>query len=450
MKRNNKMDTMPTTKLVANVSFPLVLSLFIQALYNIVDSIFVSQISEDALTAVSLAYPGQMLMIAIAVGTGVGLNSTIARNLGVGNQKTASEAASNGIFSILLISFVFTFLGLKATTWFFDLYTNDPIIKSMGIDYLKICMVFCQGLFLSVIAERLLQATGKSNLSMVSLITGAVINIILDPILIFGYFGFPSLGIQGAAIATVIGQMTAMLVAFRLHGLKNEDLTLVIRKFKPNLKLIVEIFKIGIPTMIVQFSSSFMVVGINKILITLSSPGVAFFGIYYKLQNFVLMAAQGLGQGLIPVVGYNYGRLNGKRINEAIQTSLLFSGIISIICTLIFLLFSRELLDLYNVTQPIYEIGVSGLRIMSLIFFPASFSLIVGYIYSAMGNGVVSMISALLRQLVILFPAVLFLSNYFELNGIWFSFWLAELIGFSYSFYCLKKVYKIKISPLIN
>ncbi|MEG2677385.1 MAG: MATE family efflux transporter, partial [Oscillospiraceae bacterium] len=313
-RKENKLGTMPMGKLIASVSLPLMVSMLVQSLYNIVDGIYVAKISEDALTATSLAFPAQMLMISVAVGTGVGLNSLLARKLGEKRFDEANATATNGLLLAGLNTIVFMLLGFFAVRPFISAFTDNPEIIEMGVSYLSVCMVWCVGIFLSITGERLLQATGNSIFSMTSQIVGAVTNIILDPILIFGKLGMPEMGIKGAAVATVIGQIFGAVVAIVLNKVKNKEIHFVFRGFRPSGAIILNIYKVGIPSIIMQSIGTIMMVGMNKILILFSTTAVAVFGIYFKLQSFVFMPVFGLTQGLIPIVGYNYGARRPDRL----------------------------------------------------------------------------------------------------------------------------------------
>ena len=449
-QQQNRMGTMPVGKLVCSTSVPLMISMLVQSLYNIVDGIFVSRISENALTATSIAYPAQMLMLAVAVGTGVGINSLLSRKLGQKDFAGVNQVATDGLFLAVLSSIIFILFGIFGSSLFINAFTADSEIALYGKQYLQICMLFCSGIFLATTGERLLQATGNTMLSMLAQSIGAVINIILDPILIFGLFGFPSLGVRGAAIATVIGQWGAAVVSLGLNAKKNKEIHFIIKNYKPEWKMIKNIYKVGIPTMLMQTMGSIMMVGMNGILKGFSSVAVASFGVYYKLWTFVYMPVSGLSQGLIPIIGYNYGSKNGKRVSSAFKITVISSVCIMFAGMLLFLLVPGGLLGLYDASEQMLEIGIPLLRIMAVTFPVVAVTITIGFACSGLGNGMVSMISTLLRQLVLLIPFAYILAVSFGLNYAWYAAWGAELISMSFAVICLKKEYQKKIKPLVD
>lgn len=448
--KNNKMAVMPMPKLVFTMSLPLMISLLVQSLYNIVDGIFVAKISEEALTATSLAYPFQLLMVAVSVGTGVGVNAAIAHRLGAKQNKEANQMAFTGLVLSLAWTILFCLLGIFCTSAFVKMVAESGSTADLCETYLRICMTFCLGIFVETLAQRLLQATGKTFLSMISLVVGALTNIILDPIMIFGYFGFPALGISGAAIATVIGQWLGALVALVLNGVMNPEIRFEKPEALIDMKAIGAIYKVGVPTIVMQAMGSVMLTAFNSVLLPVSSTAVAFFGVYYKLQNFLFMPMNGLGQAAIPIVGFNYGAKNGERIQAAIRCVLGAGVVIGLVGTLIFMVFPRQLLLLFSASAAMLEIGVPALRIISLIFCLTSVTIIIGYCGSGLGNGVINMVAAALRQLIVLVPLAILFLKIGGLDKIWFSLWGSEVIAFGYAVIRFRIELKRKVKPLIE
>lgn len=449
MKTNskNKMETMSVKKLVVNISVPLMISLLVQSLYNIVDSIFVAQISEEALTATSLAYPIQMLMVAVSVGTGVGINSLISRKIGAKDFDAVGSISTTGFLLGVISSFIFILFGTFMVPWFFSLYTSDPELTEMCVVYLRICTWFSLGIFIAAIVERMLQSTGKTSLSMAAQISGCVVNIVLDPIMIFGYFGCPAMGIKGAAIATVIGQWVAAIAAIVLNLLFNKQVNFKIRGYRPDMSVVAIIYKVGFPSMMVQAMGSLMIMGVNNILVVYSATAVAFFGVYFKLQNFVFMPSSGIAQGLIPIVGYNYGAKRPGKIVEAIKFAALLAGIVMAIGTLLFHLIPAQLLGLYNASEAMLEMGVPALRIISLIFVPTAVVLVIGYAYTGMGNGMVNMIGTLLRQLLPV-PIIYFVAKFAGIDQVWYVFWFSNVCALVYVLLSIRSTYRKVLRPM--
>lgn len=439
MEKLNRMGTMPMNRLVWSISFPLMISMLVQSLYNIVDGIFVARISEDALTATSLAYPVQMLMIAVSVGTGVGINALLSQTLGKRDFEKVSKVAMNGLFAAVSGSLVFVVLGFVAVPVFIGAYTENAEILKDGVAYLRICMIFCTGIFLATTGERCLQATGKTWLSMLAQSFGAVCNIILDPIFIFGLFGIPKMGVAGAAIATVAGQWAAALMSLWLNFYCNREVAFHIKGFRIEGEILQGIFRVGFPTMITQAIGSIMVVGMNGILYMYSSTAVAFFGVYYKLQNFLYMPINGLAQGLIPIVGYNYGSGNIGRVTSALKTALKGAVVFMVCGTVIFCMFPGELLAMFDAGSEMLEMGVPALRIISAVFLLTGVTVTIGYYFSGLGNGVVNMTASLLRQMILLLPLSYLFSSWRGLGGIWYAFWVSELAACVFSIACCLK-----------
>ena len=429
--RENKMGIMPVPKLLITMSLPMILSMLVQALYNIVDSIFVAQINEEALTAVSLTFPIQNLMIAIAVGTGVGINALLSRNLGERKFEDADIIAKNGIFLALLSYVVFAILGGAGAHLFFTIQTKDALIVKYGTEYMQIVTIFSIGCFMQIAFERLLQSTGKTIYNMVTQGLGAIINIILDPIFIFGYFGMPKMGVAGAAIATVTGQIIAAILGLFFNCKYNKEIHIDMRGFRPNKVAIANIYKIGIPSIIMQAIGSVMTFGMNKILLMFSSTAAAVFGVYFKLQSFVFMPVFGLTNGLIPIVAYNYGARNKKRIMQTLKLGIGIAVGIMSIGFLLFQLIPDTLLLLFDASEHMLSIGIPALRIISTSFLFAGFCIVVSSLFQALGNGVYSMVVSIARQLIVLLPAAYLLSRLGNVDYVWWSFPIAEIASLS-------------------
>ncbi len=443
-QRENKMAVMPIPGLVFNMALPLMLSLLVQSLYNIVDSIFVARLSEDALTATSLAYPVQFLMIALSVGTSVGLNALLSRLIGAKKTDEACRAATTGLLLNLAVAAIFAAVGLTASGAISHAFTHDPEIAELCRQYMMICVVFCPGIFLETQGQRMLQAAGATALSMTSLICGAVTNIILDPIMIFGLLGFPALGIRGAAVATVIGQWVGAAVALGLNRAKNPSIHIRFRGYRFLASDVAAIYRVGTPTIIMQATGSLMVAVINSILLTVSPTAVAFFGVYYKLQNFLMMPINGLGQAAIPIVGFNYGAKNGRRITETWRLMVPAGVVIALIGTAVFELLPGQLLGLFNASPAMLEIGVPALRIIAVTFPLAAVTTICGYFASGLGNGVVNMLGAAIRQFVVLAPCVWAFTRFFGIGAAWFGMWVSETAAFAVCLPLTKKIIRSK------
>lgn len=449
-EKENRMGVMPVGKLLFSMSTPMVISFLVQSLYNIVDSIFVARYSPDALAAVSLAYPIQILMIAVSVGTGVGVNALLSRLLGEGKKERAKATADNAVLLAIISSIAFAIFGATATRAFFDAQTNSETIRNLGYSYLSIVTIFSFGLILEVTYERILQSTGKTIYNMITQGIGAIINIILDPILIFGLLGAPKMGIAGAAIATVIGQIIAMILSFIFNVKYNEDVNISFGKhiFKPDFIIIRDIYKVGIPSIAMQSMSTLMMLGLNKILVRYSDMAVNVLGIYYKLQSFVFMPIFGLNNGMTPIVAYNYGARNKDRIMKALKYSFLSSIVIMVIGTVIFWVFPKELMILFSPNEEMLRLGIPALRICSLCFILAAFDVIAIASFQSLGNGMYALYASFLRQLVLILPLAYVLSNMFGLEAVWYSIPLAELGCAFLDIYLVKKIYDKKISNL--
>lgn len=446
--QENKMGTMPVNKLIITMSLPMIVSMLVQALYNVVDSIFVSQISENALASVSLAFPVQNFMIAVGVGTGVGINALLSRSLGEKKFEEANNAANNGIFLAVLSYLVFLVMGILFSKSFFQWQTDIKEIVEGGYDYLIICTTCSFGLYGQLVFEKLMQSTGKTIYSMMTQLTGAIINIILDPILIFGLLGFPKMGITGAAIATVIGQISGMSLGIYLNRTKNKEIKVKIKGFRPNLKTIKDIYSVGVPSIVMASIGSVMTFGINKILLVFTSTATAVFGVYFKLQSFIFMPVIGINNGMVPIVSYNYGAKYKDRLMKTVKISITYAIIIMIIGLCIFQIFPKELLSLFSASQEMINIGIPALRIISLSFLFAGYCIVVSSMFQALGNGVMSLIVSIGRQLVVLLPVAYLLSKTNNLNLVWWAFPIAELASVFLSVLGFKYVYNKEILPL--
>ena len=444
----NKMGVMPVNRLLFSMSLPMILSMLVQALYNIVDSIFVAQIGETALAAVSLASPVQNLIIAVSVGTGVGVNALLSRSLGEKNQETANLAAVNGIFVFFLSYLLFAVFGLFFARMYFTVQTSNPEIIEQGTIYLSVCSIFSFGIFLEIALERIMQSTGRTIYNMITQGLGAIINIILDPILIFGLFGFPRMGILGAAVATVIGQIIAMLLLLYFNIRKNSDVNLNMRRFRPDTAIIAEIYRVGLPSIIMQSISSVMTFGVNKILLLFSETAVSVFGIYFKLQSFIFMPVFGLNNAMVPIVAYNYGAARKDRIMKTIRSSVTAAVAIMLAGLAIFQIFPEQLLYLFDASEHMMGIGVPALRIISLSFLFAGYCIVIGSVFQALGNGVYSLITSAARQLVCILPAAWLFASVFGLHAVWYAFPLAEIISVVLTTLLFRRIYRKKIQLL--
>ncbi|MSR94700.1 MATE family efflux transporter [Clostridiaceae bacterium 68-1-5] len=445
----NKMGTMEISPLLISVSLPMMLSMLVQALYNIVDSMFVAQLSEDALTAVSLAFPIQTLMISVSAGLGVGMNALLSRSLGEGNQEKVNRAASNGLFLNLVCCLAFAIFGAFGSRSFFASQTADPRIIQYGTQYLQIITIFSIGIFLQITFERLLQSTGQTFYNMITQGTGAIINIILDPILIFGLLGFPRLGVTGAAIATVFGQFVAFSLSIFFHQKKNREISLRFSGFRPHLPTISVICEVGVPSIVMQAIGSVMVFGMNKILLLYSSTAAAVFGIYFKLQSFIFMPVFGLSNGMIPIVAYNYGAGHVARIKKTISLSYRIAIGIMLIGLAIFQTLPRYLLvHLFHASPHMLQIGVPALRIISLSFTFAGYGIMSGSVYQALGNGFYSLIASFLRQICVILPAAYLLAHFFGLSAVWWSVPIAEIVAVITFTFLNRRIYRKKLDPM--
>lgn len=444
----NKMGTIPIGKLLFNMSLPMMISMLVQALYNIVDSIFVAKLSENALTAVSLAFPLQTLLIAVGTGTGVGMNALLSKSLGEKNFKKANATASNAAVLYFFSYLVFFILGFTIVRPFYasQIGNADQEIMELGIEYLSTVMIFSFGLLAQVFFERLLTSTGRTIFSMTSQLTGAITNIILDPILIFGLLGAPKMGVTGAAVATVIGQCVAALVAGFCNHRYNHDVKLKFHGFRLDFHIIGTIYAVGIPTIIMQSIGSVMTYCMNRILIEFSSTATAVFGVYFKLQSFFFMPVFGLNNGITPIIAYNYGAGQRKRMLKTIKLSMLVAFCLTFIGFLCFEGIPQILLGMFNASDEMLTIGVPALRIIGIHYLIAWFCIVSGTVFQALGKAFFSMIVSIMRQLFVLIPASYILAKLGGLHVVWWSFPIAEVISLMVSSFFLVRINRTIIS----
>ena len=438
--KENKMGSMNIKRLILTMSAPIVVSMMVQSLYNVVDSIFVAQISEEAITAVSMAFPFQQLMMSVGIGTAIGVNSLLARNLGAKQFSQVNKIANNGLLLAFLSFIAFFMMGLLLSDKLITIQTDNQEIISHGPVYLRICLMGSLGIFTHLMFERLLQATGKTMYTMIAQISGALMNIILDPIMIFGWFGMPAMGLAGAAIATVISQYVGALVVTYLCIRKEKDIDIGFRYMKPDFKIIRDIYAVGIPSIIMISISSVTIFSMNQILAKFSITAVALLGIYFKLQSFIFMPVFGLNNGIIPIVGYNYGAGNKERMRETIFLGMRYAVTIMLIGTLIMMVFPDKLLGMFNASDQMMDIGRVAFRIICISFPFAAISIISIGVFQAIGKGTLSMIISIIRQLVVLVPLAYLFSLTGNLSMVWWSVIIAELVAVSI---CVRNIRKI-------
>lgn len=438
--RENKMGTLPVNRLLIEMSVPMMISMLVQACYNIVDSIFVAKIDEYALTAVSLVFPVQSLAIAVAAGTGVGVNALLSKRLGEKRFEEADQTANTAIVIAGLEYLIFLVIGTFFSETFFAVQTDIPEIIAYGKSYMSICMMFSMGMFGQFCFERLLQATGKTVYSMITQMTGAVINLILDPVLIFGLIGFPKLGIAGAAIATVTGQIIAMFVALYLNLHVNKELHFSWKKLRLKKEVLKPVFIVGVPSILMQSIGSVMVFLMNKILMGFTSTATAVFGVYFKLQSFIFMPVFGLNNGLIPIVAYNYGAGHKDRIKKTMKLGMIYAVTIMLIGLIMAELIPGTLLKMFNASDKLLEIGIPAIRIICSHFVIAGFSIVASGVFQGLGKSVYSLIVSVTRQLVVLIPVAFLLSLTGILDLVWLSFPIAELVSLMITLICLRRV----------
>ena len=448
--RENIMGTMNINPLLVKLSVPMMVSMLVQALYNVVDSIFVSHVSESALTAVSLAFSLQNVMIAVGVGTGVGVNALLSKSLGEKNQGRANKTAENGIFLALCSYVIFFVIGLTCMKPYFYAQTSDPDIALQGIRYLRVCSVFSLGLFLQTMGEKLLAATGRTNLSMTSQLIGAVVNIVLDPIFIFGSCGEALSGTTGAAVATVIGQFCGAGAAIFFNLKKNPDIQISFRGFRPSGEAIRRIYVVGLPSIAMQCVGSVMTFFMNQILMAFSATAVAVFGVYFKLQSFVFMPIFGLNNGMVPIISYNYGARDPRRVKKTIKLAITYAECIMLIGFCVFQFAPGLLLNLFAASDAMLAIGIPALRIICPHFLLAGIGIVLGSVFQALGNGVYSLIISVCRQLVVLIPVAWLLSRTGNVNMVWWAFLIAEVVSVTLSLVFMARINKNIIAPMQN
>lgn len=448
--QENKMGVMPVGKLLFTMSLPIMISMLVQALYNVVDSMFVARVSENALTALSMAFPIQNLMIAVSTGLGVGLNAVLSRALGAKDEKGVNRAATNGIMLLFICGLVFMLGGATIVRPYFEMQTDIAEIVESGVDYTTIVMLGSMGIFMQILFERLLQSTGRTLLTMVSQGVGAIANIILDPIFIFGLFGVPKMGVAGAAYATILGQWIAAAIGLVMNIRKNPEVSISMKGFRPHGATIRRILAIGIPSVVMQSIGSIMTFLMNQILIAFSATAVAVFGVYFKLQSFFFMPLFGLNNATISIIAYNYGARKPQRITKTLKISCTAALCIMTAGLLVFQFFPDVLLGLFNPSQAFLEIGRVALRTISWSFPIAAVCIALGASFQALGDGIYSTIVSLCRQLVVLLPAAYLLSLTGEVQRVWLAFPIAEVVSGTVTFICFTRIYRQKIRPLFH
>lgn len=425
-----RMGTEPLNPLLLSLAIPMMISMLVQALYNVVDSIFVSYVNEAALSAVSLAFPIQNLLIAFAVGTAVGVNAYLSKNLGEGNHAEADRAAANGLFLAVCSAVAFLIFGLFGAGAFIRAQTSDPLIARYGAEYLSICTIFSLGCCVQCMMEKILVSTGRSTFAMTTQLIGALTNIVLDPIFIFGLFGVPRLEAAGAAVATVIGQFVGATAALTLHFLYNKDVHISLRGFRPAPRTILRIYQVGIPSIAMNAIGSVMTFGMNAILIAYSSTAVAVFGVYFKLQSFVFMPVFGLNNGMVPIVSYNYGARKPERILGTKRLAAIYAVGIMVLGFLAGQFLPGVMLSIFNASPDMLSLGTVALRIISISFLMAGFNVISSAYFQALGHGVLALWVSVIRQLVVLLPTAWLLSLAGRVDVVWWAFPIAEVVAF--------------------
>lgn len=445
----NKMGIMPIKKLLFTMAWPAILSMTISALYNIVDSIFVAKLSEDALTAVSIVNPIQMLIIALSVGSGVGINSLISRKLGAKRQQEADQAASTGIRIGVFNYLIFLIIGVFFTGIFVSGYAEkDTNIYDGAVTYMSIICIGSFFLNMQVVFEKILQSTGNMIGPMTGSLTGAIVNIILDPILIFGLLGAPKLGVAGAAIATITGQMCGMIVEAFIVFKGDHLVTIKVKEFKIDWNIVGDIYKVGLPSIVMQSIGSFMIIFYNMILVVYSTTAVAVLGVYFKIQSFVFMPVFGLNQGAMPIMGYNYGAQQKDRLMQTYKEAMKVALVVMTLGLILFQALPRQLLLMFDASESMMEIGIPALRIISLCFLPAAFGIITGTLFQGTGHGMYSLLCSVIRQLIGILPLAFILIRIGGVTLSWASFPLAEVLGLAYSAIMLRKLYRDEISKM--
>ncbi len=446
----NKMGTMPVGKLLINMALPMIIAMLVQALYNVVDSIYVSRISESAVTALSLAFPVQNILIGFATGIGVGVNALLSKSLGQGNQETANRAAGNGIFLTVVCTALFILFGIFGAKPYFAMQSNVTETVEGGASYTAICCIFSLGIFVEVLGERLLQSSGKTFYTLITQGTGAVINIVLDPVFIFGFepLGIAPMGISGAAVATVIGQWVAGVLAVIFNLKYNSDVQFSFEAIRPIKHAITPILTVGIPSIVMMAIGSVMNFGMNQILQGFSETATGVFGIYFKLQSFFFMPLFGINNATISIVAFNYGARKPKRITGTLKRSCATALGIMLLGLLAFQAVPHLLLGIFNPSDEFLRIGIKALRTISLCFPAAAVCIALGASFQALGNGIYSTITSLCRQLVVLLPAAYLLSLAGEVTLVWWAFPVAEIASLTVTALFFLRIYRKKVKPL--
>ena len=439
----NKLGTMSIPKLLFQVSFPIVVSMFIQSMYNLVDSYYIGKINEDAFTAISIAFPIQNIMIGIAVGTGVGMNSLISRYLGEKNYEKSNRTAETGLALAIIYGIILLILSRFLPRPFLSAQTTDENIIAYGIEYLQIVMGFSMGVFIQIFLERTLQSTGRSIFTMLTQLIGAVLNIILDPIFIFGYFGLPAMGVKGAAIATVMGQIIGALFGCFFEYKFNEEIT--IKKPVLDLDIVKGIYVVGVPSMITITIQSFTIYVLNKMLSAISTSAIAALGAYFKVQSFVFMPIFGVNNGLVPIVAYNYGAKNKERIIKAIKLAFITVTFMMIFVSAIIMIFPREILGIFSAGDKMLEIGIPMLRICALSYIFAGISIVGTAVFQAFGNGILTLFDSILRQIIVLLPVAYIAIKFFTVNEIWWGYVIAEFASTLFVIYLMNTFVRKKL-----
>jgi len=425
--QNNKMEDMNLKKLSIKMSIPMVISMISLALYNLIDSIFVSNTGTEALTAISLSYPIQAIITALALGTGIGINSLMSRKLGEKQGEIVHNIVIHGVLLMIIIYLIIGIYSVALTSKTLTYFTQNLLTIKYSVEYLSICLLFSFGLLFQILFQKISEAYGKTSYSMVIQFSGAVINLILDPILIYGLLGMPALGIKGAAIATVIGQISGMALGYIL--LKKNCISFSIKKFKYSFKIVRDIFAVGLPTIISESMAAFVALILNKILVNYSDFAVPFWGIYNRVQSFIFMIVYGLNYGMIPIIGYNYGAKKYRRMRETIKIFVIYAEIVMIIGIILFIFFGNTIFKIYGAEKGIVDIGINGLRILSLGFIFAGISLVLSSVFQAIGKGIYSLTIFAFRQILINIPVIYLLTGYADINTIWYIFVLSEIVA---------------------
>lgn len=445
-KNENKLGTMSIPKLLFQVSFPIVISMFIQSMYNLVDSYYIGKINEEAFTAIAIAFPIQNIMIGIGVGTGVGMNSLISRYLGEKNFDRANKTAENGLTLALLYGLLLFILSRFLPRPFVSAQTTNENIINYGVDYLQIVMGLSIGVFTQIFLERTLQSTGRTIFTMLTQLTGAVLNIILDPIFIFGYFGLPAMGVKGAAVATVTGQIIGAICGSFFQHKFNPDITMKKLSFNP--KIIKDIYIVGIPSMITITIQSFTIYVLNKMLSGISTSAIAALGAYFKVQSFVFMPIFGINNGLVPIIAYNYGAKNEKRIIKSIKLAMVTVTVMTLIVSGLIMSFPREILKIFSASGKMLEIGIPMLRICALSYVFAGISIVGASVFQAFGNGILALLDSILRQIIVLLPVAYIAVTYFTVNEIWWGYVIAEISSVFFISYFMNTFVRRKIEAI--